>query len=168
MKTLTETRKADRLKMAIELERLALTLGAKVTRHEEGQYALGKRCIYVMIEAARGMNVTITFDGESWQHNTHVLSWHIKDSDARFSWVFQSVNNYHYAKATDIAEGFEALCAVIENRLTQAADGRAFCLDREAEQIAKHGTNAEQNAKWAKWREEMNQENQGAQNARTI
>jgi hypothetical protein len=150
---LTERRKKDRQTMATKLADIVRENGAEAEIRERG-----KREIIVKIKAARGVCLNVDFDGESWQPDVHVLSWHTSiDSDARFkSYAFGgSVNQCHRQKATDTAEGFDQLCAVLKLRLRQISNGSVFDLEFEQERIARDGTAAERNAKskaaFAEW-----------------
>ncbi|WP_395175500.1 hypothetical protein [Roseibium alexandrii] len=150
---LTEKRKKDRQTMATVLADLVRENGAEAEIRERG-----KREIVVEIRTARGVCLNVDFDGESWQPDVHVLSWHTSiDSDACFkSYAFGgSVNQCHRRKATDTAEGFDRLCTVVKRRLSQIANGSVFDLEFEQERIARDGTAAERNAKreaaFAEW-----------------
>lgn len=158
--SLTETRKADRAKMAKLLAARALAAGAvrAEIKPETGDRDdhIYRRCTRVAIEAARGLQVGVSFDGDTPQSrpDTHVLSWHMSlDSDARLADVFGygAVNPYHHCKATQVAYGFEALCETVCAILAKAADGSAFSPEREAAAIAKDGTAAERRARFRAW-----------------
>ncbi|TPI86406.1 hypothetical protein [Mesorhizobium sp. B2-8-9] len=160
---LTEKRKADRLQMAAEMEKLIVANGATFERVEGGTLFPGPRAIHLNIKAARGLQLLIDLDGDSVQPDIHVLSWHFSgDTDAcfadAFSGRFGTLNNYHWRKATYIAEGFQALCLAVEYGLTLARDGRAFDAAREAVHIAENGTAAERKKRWDIWREEFRAE----------
>lgn len=150
---LTERRKADRAKMAQEIADLAPTMGANAVINPEGYSAVAPRRVTVAIRAARGLRVDIDFDGETSIPDRHIVSWCIAtDSDARLSDKFArygSINPYHFGKATCFADGFDALCLAVEYGLECARDGSAFDAEREAAAIAKDGTAAEREARWA-------------------
>lgn len=157
-KNLSETRAADRKKMADILEKLITELGAAYTRIDgkKGGYP-DHREIQLNIRANRGLCVSVNLDGNSWQPDVYVLSWYIaSDSDARLSDDFGGdVNPHHHAKATYIARGFDDLCIQLGIGLTKAATGSAFDLEREAFHIKKNGeTAAERQARYAEMKEE--------------
>lgn len=139
---LTEKRKADRLTMAAKLETLITECGATFERIEPAP--LSPRAIWLEVKAARGLCVTVDLDGDSWQPDIHVLSWHMDfETDACLSDRFGrlgSLNQHHWRKATYCAEGFESLCAALRYGLTLARDGTAFDPEREAAAIAADGT----------------------------
>jgi len=129
---LTERRKADRLTMIAGIENLLKRMGVQYQRTEAELAEICPRRLSVELTLPRGLQLTVDFDGDSPQPDCHVLSWHISTtSSACLSNVFQSVNNYHFQKATDIAEGYAALLAVLEDRITAAQDGTAFSAERE-------------------------------------
>jgi hypothetical protein len=119
---LSEHRKADREKMADQLTELAIGLGATVERSREAG-----REIRLEIVGAQGLQVGISFDGESWQADTHVVPWNIGFGwPARLAPSFGEVNPYHFRKATHVAEGFDELLAEIRRGLELAKSGKAF------------------------------------------
>ena len=94
MAVLSETRKADRPKMAAKL--------AEVVRAAGGQAKIApvpykQDAILVSIIPPGGGRVSVDFDGKSSQPNVFVLNWCIDiDSDDRFNPVhWASINNYH-------------------------------------------------------------------------
>lgn len=126
MKPLSETRKADRLKMAALVIEQATRLGCKA--HLEEAFKDHPSVTWVRIEAPGGLLLTVDFDGKSWQPNTHVLSWHMGfDSTRRLSpdyWPY--LNIVHFHKATDVASGFDALTELLERRLADAVAGTVY------------------------------------------
>ncbi|HDZ74085.1 MAG TPA: hypothetical protein ENH55_15270 [Aurantimonas coralicida] len=153
---LTEKRKSDRAVMASRLAASAESFGAQVTIEPEGSSSISPREVFVSIRGARGLSVTIDFDGRSVQPDIHVVAWHMAlDSDACLSDRFGNVNPVHFHKSTAVAEGFDALLAVIARGLIMARDGTAFCPKREAQQVAKNGTAADRAARFAVWRAEL-------------
>jgi predicted transcriptional regulator len=120
--TLTERRKADRAQLAAAVIDTATAGGATA----EIEYV--RRETWINIEAARGLRLTVTLDGQSPQPDVHVLSWHMHYSgDARLSSCFPGdVNPYHRRKATVVAYGTRAMLDAIERGLRSAADGSAF------------------------------------------
>lgn len=155
---LTERKKADRAQMATAVAMLAATHGATVEIEPEGVNSIHPRAVVVNIRAPRGLLVSIDFDGQSCQPDVHVVSWHMAtDVDTCLADAFVpcgGVNSYHHRKATDVAEGFEALCATLDKRLAMAADGSAFDDARMAAAIARAGeTAAERCARYDAWRQ---------------
>lgn len=122
MTGLTEKRAEDRETMAKAVVELAVRCGAKAEIDVRTD-----RLILVNIEAGR-VKLTLDFDGNSCQPDSHVLSWWIGSSHGpRFASDFAAdVNSFHWLKATDFAEGFDKLCEVLEYRLIKIRDGRAF------------------------------------------
>ena len=120
--TLTERRKADRAQLAAAVIDTATAGGATA----EIEYV--RRETWINIEAARGLRLTVTLDGQSPQPDVHVLSWYMHySSDARLSVRFPGdVNPYHRRKATVIAYGTRAMLEAIERALLSVADGSAF------------------------------------------
>lgn len=132
MKQLTERRKADRMAMIVGVEDLLKRLGVQYQRTEAELAEICPRRLSVELTLPKGLQLTVDFDGDSPQPDCHVLSWHMSTaSSACLSNVFQSVNNYHFQKATDIAEGYAMLLAVLEDRIAAAQDGTAFSIERE-------------------------------------
>lgn len=125
-KPLSSRRKADRETMANAVIALATRLGASAERDEV--FADDPLRIFVRIQAPGGLCLTVEFDGENSYPDTHVLSWHMSTtSDNRLNPDYwPCLNTVHFHKATDVAEGFDALCQVLETRLTALADGRAY------------------------------------------
>jgi hypothetical protein len=126
MNTPSETRKADRQKMAALVIEQATRLGCKAYIEEalkDNPYV-----VWARIEAPGGLLLTVEFDGKSWQPNTHVLSWHMTfDSTRRLSPDYwPHLNTVHHHKATDVAHGFEALTALLERRLADAVAGTVY------------------------------------------
>ena len=126
-KPLTETRKADRAEMARQLEALILDKGATC---EVRPSIWGPRATTVAIETAHRLALSVDFDGDSSQPDTHVLSWHFKHGGAvKLQAGFApSVNPFHFRKATDIAHGFDELLSIISQRLDSVNSGAAFQL----------------------------------------
>ncbi len=162
MSNLTETRKADRAKMAAILAQAVTAAGAVSAeiKPEDPSSVYDKRRTRVEIVCARGLLLTVTFRGDSPQSrpNIFVLSWHTDlDSDARLADVFgyDGVNPYHFSKATQIAEGLDDLVAKVTRIVAMAADGSAFSPEREAAMIAKDGTAAQRRARFQRWADDV-------------
>lgn len=157
MPALSVSRARDRAIMAQRVADLAQSLGATAEIEP-----MGDRELWVKIRAARGLCLTVDFDGDSRQQRegVWVLSWHIAtDSDACLDDSFGgSVNPHHFSKATYIGRGFDGLFGLlgqVELGLCKARDGDAFNAEREAAQVAKNGSAADRAAYWAKCREEF-------------
>lgn len=144
---LTEKRQKDRLKMAYEVTKLAEAHGATVERQDFS--GLKPRSIDLLITAARGLSLSLDFDGQSCQPDVFVLSWHFRGvTDACLADAFGDLNRHHFRKATDIAHGFDDLMDILARRLAQAESGEAFDAEREAAAIACDGTAAERQARF--------------------
>lgn len=151
---LTERRKADRLKMADEIESIVRECGATCVRSDPAP--LSPRGIWLEIEGAGGLCVTVDLDGESVQPDIHVVAWHVSgDSDSCLAASFGDVNPHHFRKATHVAYGFEALRQEVRRGLMAARDGSAFDAERQARHIAENGTAVERAARFAEWRKEL-------------
>ena len=124
-KQYSERRAADREKMAQIIEGIVQECGAISFRED----AIGPHELWVKVEAARGLRVTVDFDGDSPQPDTYVLSWYMHyDSDARLnpSAFGGDVHKLHGHKATYVAHGFDDLCQQLAKGLRLAASGEAF------------------------------------------
>src|ERR1043165_6788123 len=96
MKTLTETRKADRAEMADLIRSLAAELGATVEDREP--FHANQICMEVRHPG--GAYLPLDFDGKSCQPDIHVACWNIRhDSLAKFSRMFGDVNPCHFRKS---------------------------------------------------------------------
>jgi hypothetical protein len=105
---LSERRKADRAAMLAGVVALLNHLHVDYADVTEELLGMCPRRVAVELRLPRGLCLTVDFDGDSPQPDCHVLSWRVSTrSSACLSDVFQSVNNYHFQKATDIAEGYE-------------------------------------------------------------
>lgn len=124
---LTERKKADREIMAQRIEALCKKHGATCERDE---IMTRERCIHLNIETQRGLSCSVDFDGDSCQHDVHVVSWYIRGMDRTPRLVDHfsnsGINPYHRMKATDIAHGFDELIEVMDHSLGMAMDGSAF------------------------------------------
>lgn len=124
MRTLSETRKADRATMVARVAALACKHGITAVRRLEEP---GTRFTSVDLAGPHGLKLTVRFDGGSWQPGVYVLSWYgIEDSTRLRPGVFWDVNAFHGCKATDIACGFAQLETMLGERFAAIADGSAF------------------------------------------
>ena len=126
-KHLTERRKADRDEMAKRIQALAASYGIPTTRDPD-PYPLGERETWVFIKPENGPHLTLDFDGDSWQPDVFVLSWHMDLGDPRIiaPGFTRSINEHHRRKATDVCEGFTALEATLTARFDCIARGAAL------------------------------------------
>lgn len=144
---LTESKKADRVKMAKAVEALCNQYSATFKREDS------EREIDMEIVTHRGLAVRIDLNGKG--NNVFCMPWHFnRTSDACMSEAFgdamnSKVNQFHFHKCTAFAYSWGALMLMLERGLAMAKDGTAFDAQREALSISKNGTAAQQNAKWA-------------------
>jgi hypothetical protein len=127
---LSEKRKADREVMAKAVHDLWLKdagpdFTAKIEGHTD-DFFLGKDAMMITLNGPRGVRLGIDFDRRSPQPGVFVLSWNIRLSTALFSTAFGDPNRWHFQKSTDVAYGFDSLCAVLAKRKAQLASGEAF------------------------------------------
>lgn len=133
-KPLTASVKADRNEMARQIEEIVKLHGASVSKIEGGQNP-GQRAIRLNIQAAQGLCVSVTLDGNNRNPDSHSLNWNFDiDSKALFTDAFGGVNPYHNAKAHHYMHGFPALVEALDRGLKMAANGSAF---RPEEEVAK-------------------------------
>lgn len=128
---LTETRKADRAKMAIEIELLAERMGWESDRCEY----MPPGDIRVNMCGPKGLSVSIEFERRTTQVNLFCMPWHFAssgDRDAKLSDNFGRVqgspfDNYHHRrKCTAFAAGIEELLTKLERAMELANNGEAF------------------------------------------
>lgn len=126
MKEPTEKRKADRLFMAAELEKLC---GKHEVRFErrEGDF-LSPRRIKFQLWVGEYLSVYLDFDGQSRSPDQYILHWMMNGVDQLYmdTSFFESVNKYHGQKATAMRCSFSGLCYHIETVIGGAANGTAF------------------------------------------
>lgn len=156
---LSEVRKPDRAKIAQLVADLCDEFRFDYKWTREGFDECYPKAQVIQIHAPRGLLVGIELDGDSCQHNVHVLPWHMSsDVDTCLSDRFGSINNYHFRKATQVSYGTAALLQGLRERFMMIKDGSAFDGEREKASIIKHGTAAERNAAWAEARKEWAKE----------
>lgn len=120
---LSEKRAADRLLMAQQVMDLVRRHGFTCDMDD----GLGPRELWVNIQTIHGLALTVDFDGNSPQPDTHVLSWHGVQAPHKLRADFaHGVNPVHWHKATDVCEGFDSLLSILDRRLTAIKEGRAF------------------------------------------
>jgi hypothetical protein len=105
----------------------------KVDINPEGIDVYNRRRVVVKITAARGLSVSVVFNGDSSPRyrDAYVLPWHVWIGPAKLSPKFGrvadcSVNVFHRQKATAVITGYAALLAHLADVLDCAADGSAF------------------------------------------
>lgn len=152
---LSETRKADRAKIALLVSDLLTELKVDHKWTREGFDEAYPKAHVISIMAPEGLCVRVELDGDSCQPNVHVLPWHFDlKSDTCFDNRFGDINPHHFQKATLVAYGTQGLLDHLRRQLTMALDGTAFNEERKAASIAKHGTWQERDARWEQWRAE--------------
>lgn len=125
---LSERRAADRTEMAKGVMALVAACGATATQACGADY-LGPHTVGISITTPRGLCLTVDFEGDSWQPDVYVMSWHMAFDavdtleDATFG---GSVNPHHFRKATYVAYGYEDLCKQLKKGLDLAISGKAF------------------------------------------
>lgn len=126
MKEPTEKRKADRLYMAAELEKLCAQHGVRFERREGGPFS--PRRIQFQLWVGEYLSVYLDFDGQSISPDRHVLHWAMDGVDQLYMnpSFFESVNQYHGHKATVFRSSFSRLCEHIEAVVEGVANGTAF------------------------------------------
>ena len=120
---LTETRKADRAKMAQILSNAVLEAGALSADIKPASY--DPAITVVRIEAPGGAHIVVDFDGRSPQPNVHVCTWNTADC-VFLKPAFGDVNTAHYGKATRIGYGVDHLVDLLQADLDDCASGDAY------------------------------------------
>lgn len=137
----TERRKVDRAKMAAELASRLREAGATVEIEPEGSNSICPRRIMLRVHAyggSRGASVGVDFNGETRQPDIHVVTWNTTGlacfSDAMGK---ETLNPYHWGKASRVCEGFEALASWLVCDVMRIVSGEAFSPEREEAQRQK-------------------------------
>ena len=117
--------------MMAGVEDLLQRLGVKYERTEQETAKACPRRLAVDLHLARELRLTLDFDGDSPQPDCYLLSWYVMRSSACPADIFDSVNLYHYQKATDIIHDYQGLLWLLESRLLAVQNGSAFSLERE-------------------------------------
>lgn len=128
MKNLSETRKADREKMAVMVENLAARYGWQFYRCE---YVNPAECVRVHIIGPRGLAASIEFERHSGQTDNYCIPWHFdakpsnRDDGALLTEQFgrfqgSAVNSCHRRKCTAFARGIETLLDKLEVAMEMA------------------------------------------------
>lgn len=124
-KPLTVKRAADRKQMFEETKKLVTSLGCTWTLKEYP----GPRELALDITAPGGLALGVSFDGNSCQPDTFVMSWHMElDSTAKLSNATfgGDVNPYHKQKATYVAYSYEHFVTLLTKGLKLAVSGDAY------------------------------------------
>lgn len=127
---MSERRAKDRAQMLDIVERLCVHHGVPYSPISYPK----SREVGFDINGETGLSVRVAFDGESWQPNVYVLSWHMRTSSKEiirldFPNRHEDVNPYHRRKATDVCCGFYDLIVTLSVRLKRIADGTATKID---------------------------------------
>lgn len=121
---LTVRRKADREKIAAALAAIAVEYGftASPSATDRG------RQLTVCFTTLRGLKANIWLNGESTQLDVHIVNWYTAtNSEAKIAAGFaDSVNPYHWGKATDVCHGWRELAACVRDAFDSIKDGSAF------------------------------------------
>lgn len=128
MPQLSESRAADRAKMATMVEALCQEMGASVERIERDRE--------IRLEITAGdATVGIEFDGGPYntQKGCYCMPW---NTSSRFTAAFgravgAEVNPHHYAKCMGFADGIDALLLRLRLAMECVNDGRAFQVEGE-------------------------------------
>lgn len=131
---LSETRKADRAKMAAMLSAAMLTAGATSADVTPSSY--NPQQLDVRIVAPGGAHIHVDFNGESSQPNVHVATWNTPDAVFLNPGWFGNVNPCHFGKATVVAEGIDNLIAELSADLEAFARGDAYLPHEDSRIVA--------------------------------
>lgn len=125
---LTERRAADRAAMADDLQQLAESMGAVVTRPEP----FAPRQVRLEIEAPGGAYLPLDFDGEAGQAaDCFVPTWNVRTSSLyTFADAMGDINRFHFSKASRVAHGYDDLRAVVARDLAVLLEGRGYSAAR--------------------------------------
>lgn len=128
---LTSKRKADRAKMAAELEAIIKALGASVEVTPEGESRVWPQAWILNVAESHGLGVNIKIDGETTAPDIHVLGWHMHGNALlKLNQHFPgSVNPFHHRKCTTVCYGYDALRSHVVAVLSMAQDGTIFSFD---------------------------------------
>lgn len=124
----TERRAADRAAMADDLQQLAESMGAVVTRPE----TFTPRQVRLEIEVPGGAYLPLAFDGDVGQATDYfVPTWNVRTSSLyAFAGAMGDVNPYHFSKASRGADGYDDLRAVVARDLAMLLEGRGYSAAR--------------------------------------
>lgn len=125
---LTERRAADRAAMADDLQQLAESMGAVVTRPEP----FAPRQVRLEIEAPGGAYLPLDFDGDAGQAaDCFVPTWNVRTSSLyAFADAMGDINRFHFSKASRVAHGYDELRAIVARDLAILLSGRGYSAER--------------------------------------
>lgn len=125
---LTERRAADRAAMADDLQQMAESMGAVVTRPEP----FAPRQVRLEIEVQGGAYLPLDFDGDAGQAADYfVPTWNVRTSSLyAFADAMGDINRFHFSKASRVAHGFGELCDVVRRDLAILLSGRGYSAER--------------------------------------
>ena len=125
---LTERRAADRAAMADDMQQLAESMGAVVTRPEP--YA--PRQVRLEIEAPGGAYLPLDFDGDAGAATDYfVPTWNVRTSSLyAFTDAMGDINRFHFSKASRVAHGYDELRAIVARDLAILLSGRGYSAER--------------------------------------
>jgi hypothetical protein len=132
---LSETRKADRQKMAEKLAAAMTAAGAASVTVEPCSYAPQR--IDVRINAPGGATILVYFDGQSCQPNVHVATWNTR-GPVFLSPILGNVNPCHFGKMNVVGHGIDNLIQQLEQHMRRFVDGSGYLAD-DAPQIVAMG-----------------------------
>lgn len=140
--TWSETRKADRLKMANHLAGHAAAAGAIVaiedrslTRYSDGSGDPNSRELIVYIEAPGGAYIHVSIDGDTWQPGVFVDTWQgPRDGKRWLSPRLGDVNRSHWGKLNRVCYGFDDLVGTMVEDIEAFVEGWGY-LTEDDEQI---------------------------------
>lgn len=119
---LTETRKADRAKMAEKLAEAMRAAGATATI-EPCSYEPQRLDIHIV--APGGATIHVDFDGKSCQPNIHVATWNTR-GPLFMSPILGDVNPHHWSKMNVVGYGLDDLIAQLERHVAHFANGSGY------------------------------------------
>lgn len=123
LNTLSETRKADRAKMAKALAEAMIAAGATV---EVKPCSYEPKRIDVNITAPGGATIHVDFDGGSTQPGVHVATWNTPQCVFLSPGVIGDVNPHHFGKATRVERGLVNLIARLDADVRRFASGDGY------------------------------------------
>ena len=125
---LTERRAADRAAMADDLQQLAESMGAVVTRPEP----FAPRQVRLEIEAPGGAYLPLDFDGDAGQAADYFIpTWNVRASSLyAFADAMGDINRFHFSKASRVAHGYDELRAIVARDLAILLSGRGYSAER--------------------------------------
>ena len=125
----SESRAADRRRMAWHLDGLATAAGALTEVTSVSSEPFSNDALRVAIRAPGGLCLAVVLSGRSVQPNVFVLSWYMEagaPGELCPSALIGSVNPVHFRKATGVAQGFADLCTQVQHGVLQAGSGAAY------------------------------------------